>query len=160
MQQFGLNGQIKAADLVQKERTVVGLLDPAELGRHGACKGPFFITKQLGFEQRVGDGWTAYLHQRATGPHGEGVQQAHTNLFAGAALTLDEDGDIGLRNPLQLVPDRLHCGSFSENDIQRREVERGSGFGVVDQGHFFLSAFRQKPAKFAICFTLHVEHQS
>jgi hypothetical protein len=89
------------------------------------------------------------------------VQEAHTNLFAGAALTLDEDGDIGLRNPLQLVSDRLHCGSFPENDIQRREVERSSGFGVVDQGHFFLSAFRRNPQslQYASHCTLSTNHK-
>jgi hypothetical protein len=65
------------------------------------------------------------------------MQEAHTDLLAGAALTLDQDGDIGLRNPLQLVSDRLHCCGFSENDIQRREVERVGGFGVVDHGYFF-----------------------
>jgi hypothetical protein len=88
------------------------------------------------------------------------VNRLGQSTFAGPTLTLDKDGDISLRNPLELVSDRLHCGSFPEDDIQRREVESGSGFDVVDQGDFFLSAFRQKPAKFAICFTLHVEHQS
>ena len=102
---------------------------------------------------------TAHLDQRAAGTHGEGMQQAHANLLAGAALTLDENGDIGLRYPLQLVSDGLHRCSFSEDNVQRRQVERGSGFGIVDQGHFFLSAL-SRTRKFAISFTLHVERQS
>jgi hypothetical protein len=152
LQQLGLNGQIEAADLVQKERTVVGLLHPAEFGRHGACKGSLLIAKKLGFKQRVRDCGAAYFNQRATGAHGKGVQEPHTDLFAGAALTLDKDGDIGLRYPLQLISDGLHGGSLSENNVQRREVESGGGFGVVDQDHFFLSALSRNRK---VCNMLH-----
>src|SRR5947208_6998710 len=106
------------------------------------------------------NGGTAYLNQSAPSAQREGVQEPHTNLLASTALALDEDGNVGLGNPLELVSDRLHGGSFSENNVQRREIQRSSGFSVVDQGRFFLSAFRRKPAKFAICSTLHVEHQS
>src|ERR1700761_8485173 len=130
LQQLGLNGQIETADLVQKERAVVGLLDATELGRHGAGKGALFVAKQLGFEQRVRNGGTADLDQSTAGSHGEGMQKPHAYLLASATLALDEDGDIGLGNPLQLISDRLHGGGFSENNLQRREVQRGSGFGI------------------------------
>ncbi len=45
------------------------------------------------------------------------MQEANTNLLSGAALALDEDGDIGLRHPLELIPDGLHCSSLSENNV-------------------------------------------
>ena len=45
------------------------------------------------------------------------MQEAHTDLFASAALTLNENGNIGLSYSLQLVPDRLHCSSFAEDNI-------------------------------------------
>lgn len=67
------------------------------------------------------------------------MQQAHADLLAGATFALNEDGNIGLCYPLQLVSDGLHGSSLSENDIQRWQVERHGGFGVIDQGHFFLS---------------------
>jgi hypothetical protein len=68
------------------------------------------------------------------------VKQSHADLFAGAAFALNEDGHIGLRHPLQFVSDGLHRRSFSEDNVQRRQVEGRGGFGIVDQGHFFLSA--------------------
>ena len=80
------------------------------------------------------------------------MQEAHADLFAGATLALDEDGDIGLCYPLQFISDGLHGGGFSENNVQRREVERGSGFGIVDQGHFFLSALGRNRK---VCNMLH-----
>ena len=56
LQQFGLNRQIKAADLVQKQRAVVRLFDPAEFGRHGARKGALFIAETAQFRAGSG-GW-------------------------------------------------------------------------------------------------------
>ena len=56
LQELGLNGEIEAADLVEKEGAVVGLLDPAEFGGHGAGKSALFVAKKLGFEQGVRDG--------------------------------------------------------------------------------------------------------
>ena len=100
----------------------------------------------------MGDGWTADFNQRSARAHGEGMQQAHANLLSSATLALDEDGNIGLRDPLQLISDGLHRGGLAENDVQRRQVKRGGGFGVVNQCHFFLSALG-RPAKFAIRFT-------
>ena len=100
----------------------------------------------------MGDGWTADFDQRSAGAHGEGMQQAHAYLLSRATLALDEDWNIGLRDPLQLVSDSLHRGGLAENDLQWRQVKSGGGFGVVNQCHFFLSALG-RPANFAICFT-------
>jgi hypothetical protein len=136
----------------------VRLLDSAKLGRHRSRKCSLFIAKQLCFQQRVGDGGTAHLDQGATGPHGKGVKEPNANLFAGAALTLNEDRNIGLSYPLQLISDSLHCGSFAEDNIQRWQVQRGGGFGVMDQGHFFRIGVRQN-RRFAMSFVLHVERQ-
>jgi hypothetical protein len=48
---------------------------------------------------------------------GEGVQQTHAKLFAGTAFALNEDWNICLRNPLQLISDSLHGGGFTENNV-------------------------------------------
>jgi hypothetical protein len=80
------------------------------------------------------------------------MQQAHADLFAGAAFTLDQNGDIGLGYSLQLISNRLHSGCLAKKDLEWREIECGGGFDVVIQGHFFLSALG-KNRKFAIRFT-------
>ncbi len=41
LEELRLDGQIETANLVQKKGAVVGELDPAEFGRHGAGKAPF-----------------------------------------------------------------------------------------------------------------------
>jgi hypothetical protein len=51
------------------------------------------------------------------------MQQADADLLTGATLALNKDGDIGLRYPLELVSDSLHCGSLTENDVQRWEIK-------------------------------------
>src|SRR5258708_6717442 len=117
------------------------LLDSSELGGHCARKCPFFVAEELSLKQRMRDRRTAHFNQGAARPHGEGMQQADANLLAGAPLSLNEDRNIGLGDALQLVPNSLHGRSFAEDDIQWRKIERGGGFGVVDQGHFFLSAY-------------------
>ena len=139
LKQFGLNAQIEAADLVEEERSHVGLLHAAELGGHCARKCPFFIAKELGFKQGMRDGRTADLDERALSPHGKCVQQADADLFAGTTLTLNEDGNVCLCYALQLVSDRLHRSSLAKDNIQGREIEGRGGFSMVNQGHFFLS---------------------
>jgi hypothetical protein len=66
------------------------------------------------------------------------MQQADADLLAGAALALDQDRDIGLSDALQFIADSLHSGRFAEDDVKRRQIESGGGFGIMDQGHFFL----------------------
>ena len=55
-QQLGLDGHGHVADLVEKDRAVVGLFDLAHLAAGRAGEGSFFVAEQLGFEQRLGDG--------------------------------------------------------------------------------------------------------
>jgi hypothetical protein len=122
LEQFGLDREIQTADLIQKQGTVMRLLDAAEFGRHGACERSLFIAKQLSFEQGVRDSGAAYFDQGASGTHRERVQEANADLLAGAALALDQNGDVGLSDPFQLIADSLHCGRFAEDDIKRRQI--------------------------------------
>ena len=69
------------------------------------------------------------------------MQKANANLFPGATFSLDQNGDVSLCHPLQLVSDGLHGCSFAEDNVQRRQIKRCSGFGIVNQGHFFLSRY-------------------
>jgi hypothetical protein len=120
LEELGLDAEIEAADLVEKESAHVRLLDSAELGAHGARKCPFFITEELGFEERMRDCRTAHLNQGTARPHGESMQKPNANLLACTALTLNQNGDIRLGYSFQLVSDGLHGLGFAEDDIQRR----------------------------------------
>src|ERR1700679_1942580 len=94
LEELGLNGKVEAADLVEKERAVVGLLDTTEFGRHSASECAFFIAKEFGFQQSMGDGGTTHLNQGAMGMHRKGMQQAHADLFPGATFPLDQNWNV------------------------------------------------------------------
>jgi hypothetical protein len=64
------------------------------------------------------------------------VEQTDTNLFAGAAFSLNKNGNVRLRNALQFISDSLHCGSLPENNVEWWEIESSNGFGVVNQDFF------------------------
>ncbi|GGG70051.1 hypothetical protein GCM10011585_10220 [Edaphobacter dinghuensis] len=51
LQELGLNGEIKASNFVEEQRSHVCLFHPALFGRHGTGKGAFFVSEQLGFKQ-------------------------------------------------------------------------------------------------------------
>ena len=151
LKELGLDGEIEAADLIEEEGPVVRLLDASEFCGHCAGKCAFFVAEELGFEQGVWNGWAAYFDERTAGTQGVSVKEADANLFSGSAFALNEDGNIGLGNAFELVPDSLHGCSLAENNLKRRQIKRGGGFGVVDQGHFFLS-FRALPQ---LCNAIH-----
>src|SRR5579871_2228531 len=136
LEELGLDAEIEAAYLVEEEGAHVRLLDAAEFGAHRAGKRSLFIAEKLGFEQGVRDGRTTHFDKRAACTHREGMQQADSWLFAGAAFSLNKNGNVCLGHSFELAADGLHGCCFAEDDIQRWEIECGSGFGVVNQGLF------------------------
>ena len=55
-QQLGLQRQRQLADLVEKQRAVVGVLEQADLGVGGAGERAAHVAEQLALEQRLDDG--------------------------------------------------------------------------------------------------------
>jgi hypothetical protein len=54
------------------------------------------------------------------------MQKARADFLAGSRLSLEENGHIGSCDAFQLLTDRLHGGRAPEDDIQGREIEKGS----------------------------------
>ncbi len=50
-QQFGLHLQRQLSDLIEKNRSPAGRLEQSRLGTQRAGKSPFFIAKELAFNQ-------------------------------------------------------------------------------------------------------------
>jgi hypothetical protein len=50
-QQLYLHRQRHIADFIEKQGTTIGTLDSADVLPQGPGKGPFFMTKELAFEQ-------------------------------------------------------------------------------------------------------------
>src|ERR1700750_81702 len=128
LEQLGLDVEVEAAHLVKKESAVMSLFDAAQLGIRGSGEGSLLVPEELGLQKGVGDRRTADLHQASPGPEREGVQELHADLFAGSALALDEDRNVGLGYPFYFVTNGLHRRGFAEEDIHRRQTKGCSGF--------------------------------
>src|SRR5262249_22761378 len=63
-EQLDLNRRTDLADLIEKQRSTIGKLEPALFARIRAGKCALLITKQLGFEQCVRKRSAAYFDQR------------------------------------------------------------------------------------------------
>lgn len=123
LQELRLHAHVEAADLIEEEGSLVGLFDTTKLGRARAGEGTFLIAKQLGLEERVGNGGAADLYQRTPSAQGHGMQEANEDLLPGSALALQQDRNVSLRYPLEAIADGKHDGRLAEDDIERRRSE-------------------------------------
>jgi hypothetical protein len=67
------------------------------------------------------------------------MDEAGADFLAGAALALDQDGDVGLGDHLQFSPDHLHLGGAAKENIHRREIDLSFVVRETHSGHIFLS---------------------
>src|SRR6266446_2696214 len=84
------------ADLVEKYSTVMGQLELAWLAVRGAGKRALVISKQLGFQQFVGESGTIHPHKRAIGAIRVSVNVTGEYVLTNARLTQDQNGNIRL----------------------------------------------------------------
>jgi hypothetical protein len=63
-QQAGLRLERHVADFVEKQGAARGLLELADLARHGAGESAFLVAEQLAFDQLVRDGGGVDRHER------------------------------------------------------------------------------------------------
>src|SRR6202035_5788209 len=71
-------------------------------------EGAFFVSKEVAFEQRPGNRGTVNFDKGTIPPRRKVVDHASDNVFAGAALALNQDGYVGARYFVQAVMQRLH----------------------------------------------------
>jgi hypothetical protein len=84
--------QAHVADLVEKNRAFVGLLELANLFFRGAGERPLLVAEQLRLDQVVGDRRAVHLHEPLTRAKAVAMDGARHQLLADAALASDEDG--------------------------------------------------------------------
>ena len=121
-QDFCLQRNVKFADLVQKQRAVVGDLKQAFFVRNGSGERAFFVAEQLGFEQVFVDRGTVYGLKYLARTQAVGVDRPRDQLFAGAAFAADEDGRIGLGDLDDQLFDLVHLGRDRDDlGVERRQ---------------------------------------
>jgi hypothetical protein len=100
-QQLGLQCQRQLADLVDQQRAAVRGLEQPLLARGRAGVGALFAAEQFIFDQVLAEGAAVDDHERPVGSARVLVQVLGDALLARAALTGQQDGGHGRRDPLQ-----------------------------------------------------------
>ena len=111
-QQRHLAFQRQVADLVEKKRAALGLLDPADLALVRAGEGTLLVAEQFGLHQMGRDGSAVDGDERSLAPARCFVDGLRRKLLAGARLARDEDGRFVMRD----------LGERAEHGPHRRAV--------------------------------------
>src|SRR6185295_8052999 len=85
-------------NLVEEERTAVGLFEEAFACRGGTGEGAARVPEELALEERFGDGGAVHGDEGPVGAAAVGMNRLGDELFAGAAFAGDEDRRVGRRD--------------------------------------------------------------
>ena len=136
LEQLGLYGYVQAAHFVQEESALVRQLNPPALGGMSPGKRPLFVSKELRFDERKRNGRAGDLDPREVGAPGEGMHHLGHDLLTRAALSLNQNRNIGACNPLQLLVGSGHLGRPPKEHLERRQFLKIDCFVLRCQGHF------------------------
>src|SRR5208282_478690 len=95
----------------------MGQFDPSWLRSIGAGKGSFFVAEQFAFEQRPGNRRAVYLYVRPGFPRRQPMDEPGNDVFPGAALSGNKDGNVGGGNFAQPRANSLHDLRVAKNDV-------------------------------------------
>ena len=113
---FGLGDQAEVADLVQKERSAIGLLKLAHARLH-AGGDAFFDAEELAFEQGFGQRGAVERHERAARPRAGVVDGLGHQFLAGAAFAGDQHVHQAVADTLHQADHLLNPGSGADNSV-------------------------------------------
>ncbi len=123
------------------------------LRRWAPGEGALLVTEQLGLQQVAGQGSAVDLMNGLSRRSRDVVDGPGDHLLAGAALTLEEDGGIGVGGPPDYVLHDSHALAVPEEEVEvqsgladRRAAALGrQQGGCVALGHGRLEGFLQGP---------------
>ena len=121
-----LQGEGQVADLVQKQRAMIRHLELAGLARVRAGERALLVAEQLGLEQGLGNRRAVDRHEGSIGARAHGVQGTREQLFAGAALALEQHRHVGPRGAMERHQQLFEPGILADN--LRRPAARGELF--------------------------------
>src|SRR5205814_884140 len=106
------------ADLVEEERSVVGLLEEPCPVRDGIGERAALVAEELALEQILRDGAAVHGDERAAAPARPAMDGARDELFADAALARDERGRLVVRDLRDRLEDRLHRRALRQDVLE------------------------------------------
>src|SRR6266568_6589429 len=118
-QKLGLEGGRDFADLVEKNRALVGEFEAplARINRAGKC--PLFMAEQLGLKDRFRQRCTVDLDERALGARRQLVNGLGDQLLAGAGFTAQQYGRIGFGDDRDLVEQRAQRRAIPNDALDK-----------------------------------------
>ena len=141
-EQFDLGRRGNFADLIEKDRAAVGLLETPRLLAQGPGEGALFVAKELAFQQGGGIGGAIDHHKRTGSAGAVGMNGPGHQFLAGAALSLDEDGGVRGRHVFDELIDDLHLGVFADE-----AAKPGGGVHPASQGADFFFMLHGPPER-------------
>ena len=117
LQQLGLERRAHLAHFVEEHRAVVGKFKFPSLVLNGTRKRAALKAEELGFEQLGWKRGAVDLHERLVAPKRGRVEGPRHELLAGAALSPDQDGDIGVGHPFDEIVDLGHSFAVAEKQV-------------------------------------------
>src|SRR3954462_13451393 len=113
------------ADLVEEDGSLVGELELPRLLAGRAGERAALVAEELAFEELAGKGCAVDLDERFPAPNAALVESAGDALLADAALAADEDGNVGLRDAVDHVPDAEHRRAHRDELARGPSPQRG-----------------------------------
>ena len=93
----------------------MGQFHSARFHAIGAGKCSLLVSEKFALQESAGNGWTVNLNVGSCAPRRTAVNHSGDNVFTGATLAFDQDGDVGIRNLFQPPPQRLHDVRVAKN---------------------------------------------
>lgn len=113
LQELGLDVGRQLADLVEKQRAVVGKLDFADLSAGSrAGESALFVAEQLRLNEVFVEHGAVDLDERPGGPVAHGVDGLGHGAFAHTRLARNQDVGLGVGGILHEGPQTLHGAAF------------------------------------------------
>ncbi len=112
-QQLRLRGERQVGDFVEKQRAAVGALELAAASAH-AGRRAVLDAEELGLEQRLDDRRAIDRHERPAPARADFVNLPRDQLFAGAALAVDERDEVRRCHALDAIAHRPHDRTRSD----------------------------------------------
>ena len=125
-EQLDLNVRGEVADLVEKDRRVVGHLEAANLPRQRACIGAFFAAEQLTFHERRRNRRAVHAHHGTAVAAAQLVDLAREHLLAAAGLAEQQYRRIGRGDLLHLLLNAADSGTLADDDARASSVLDGA----------------------------------
>ncbi len=124
---MGLEVVGELGQLVEEEGAAVGLADEAGALGAGGVGVAADVAEELGVGEALGEGGGVAGDEGAGAAGGEGVEGAGDELFAAAALALDEDVLGGLGGEQEGVAELPRGGALAEEAVRVGGAEREGG---------------------------------